>query len=137
MGIWVGPDCSSWGISWETGVNVTHSGGRTLEAKLSGIFTGVCSSGGGQFGNLWPHSSVNRLPKDPPGTQPPLISSRDKAPPTRGIGISPTYQWAVPPTRKPIARACTFSHKGADIRHNRGYSSIVCKKETTPKNLQK
>ena len=38
-----------------------------------------------------PTLSVNRLPKDPPGMQPPLISPRDKAPPTRGIGISSTY----------------------------------------------
>ena len=30
----------------------------------------------------------------PPGTQLPLIPPRDKAPPTRGIGISSTYQWA-------------------------------------------
>ena len=43
-----------------------------------------------------PHPAVNRLPKDPPppGTQTPLISPRDKAPPTRGIRISSTYQWA-------------------------------------------
>ena len=40
-----------------------------------------------------PCPSVNRLPKDPPGTEPPLISPREKAPPTRGIGISSTYQW--------------------------------------------
>ena len=30
----------------------------------------------------------------PPGTQLPLISPRDKAPPTGGIRISSTYQWA-------------------------------------------
>ena len=41
-----------------------------------------------------PHPSVSRLPKDPPGTQPPLISPRDKVPSTRGIRISSTYQWA-------------------------------------------
>ena len=41
-----------------------------------------------------PCPSVNRLPKDPSGTQPPLISPRDKATPTRGIRISSTYQWA-------------------------------------------
>ena len=40
------------------------------------------------------HPSINRLPKDPWGTQPPLISPRDKAPPARGIRISPTYHWA-------------------------------------------
>ena len=28
-----------------------------------------------------PHSSVNSLPRDPPGTQPPLISHRHKDPP--------------------------------------------------------
>ena len=43
-----------------------------------------------------PLPSVNRLPKDAPGTQLPLISLRDKAPPTRGrrIRISPTNRWA-------------------------------------------
>ena len=41
-----------------------------------------------------PRPSVNRLPKEPPGTQPPLTSPRDKAPHTRGIAISSTYQWA-------------------------------------------
>ena len=38
--------------------------------------------------------SANRLHKDPPGTQLPLISPRDKAPPTRGVRISSTYKWA-------------------------------------------
>ena len=86
-----------------------------MEAKLSEIFISVCSSRGGRFGKIWPHPSalrspgqtiiwvgtqphpsVNNLPKDPPtpGTQPPLISPRDKAPPPRGIRIGSTYQWA-------------------------------------------
>jgi len=84
-----------------------------LQAKLSGIFFSVCSFRGAYFGKIWPypsalrtpgqtiiqvgsqlHPSVNGLPKDPPGTQPHLLSPRGKAPPTRGIGISPTYQWA-------------------------------------------
>ena len=45
-------------------------------------------------GGIKLHPSANKLPKDNPGTQPPLISPRDKAPPNRGIGISPNYQWA-------------------------------------------
>ena len=36
-----------------------------------------------------PTSSVNRMAKDPQSIQP-LFSPREKAPPTRGIGISPT-----------------------------------------------
>ena len=69
-------------------------GGRTLEAKVSGIIISVCSSRGGHFGKIWPHPSVNRLPKDFPRHIVPLILSRDKAPPTRGIRISSTYKWA-------------------------------------------
>ena len=38
------------------------------------------------------HPSAKRFPKDS-GTQPPLISPRDKAPPTRGKRISSTYKW--------------------------------------------
>ena len=95
-------------------------GGRALEAKLLGVFISLPFSGGGHLGKIWihpsamrspgqttiqvgsqPHPSVNRLPKDPSGTQPPLISPRDKAPPTKGIGISPTYQWAgISPSHK-------------------------------------
>ena len=56
--------------------------------------------------------------KDPPGTEPPLISSRDKAPPSRGIRIGPSYQWAFPPIRKPTESPHTkFSHKGG--RHQK------------------
>ena len=43
-------------------------------------------------GGLQPHPSVNRLPKDPWAHSPSNLT-RDKAPPTIGIGISPTYQW--------------------------------------------
>uniref|UniRef100_A0A8D0V6K8 L1 transposable element RRM domain-containing protein n=1 Tax=Sus scrofa TaxID=9823 RepID=A0A8D0V6K8_PIG len=75
-------------------------------AKLLGLFSSMPFSGGAHFGKMrscrpnnnhvgsQPCPSVNRLPKDPLGTQPPLFSPRDKAPPTRGIGISSTYQWA-------------------------------------------
>ena len=86
------------GSPGKTGVNVARRGGRILEARLSGIFISMHFSGGGRLGKIWPHPSVlrsprpttiqvgsqphpsvNRLPKDPPGTQLPLISSRDKA----------------------------------------------------------
>ena len=81
-----------------------------------------------------PHPSVNRLPKDPPGTQLPLISPRDKVPPTRETEISPTYQWAVPPIRKTTASPIpTSATRGADIRSKGGYNSTVCKKKTTAK----
>ena len=75
----------STGISWENWVILASCGGRTLEAKVSGIFIGVCSSRGGHFGKIWPlaselrplgktiiqvgsqsHPSGNRLPKDVP-----------------------------------------------------------------------
>ena len=94
------------------GVTVANFRGRTLEAKVSGIIIRVNSSSDGHFGKIWLyqswlriprpnnnlvgtqlHPSVNRLPNDSPGTQLPLITPRDKAPPTRGIRISSTYQW--------------------------------------------
>ena len=86
------------------------------------------------------HPSVNRLPKHPPGTQLPLISPRDKAPTTRGIGISSTYQWAG--TRPSLQEAYSkppipVSATGrADIRSKRGYNSVICKKDTTPKSYK-
>ena len=41
-----------------------------------------------------PRPSANSLPRNLLGTQLPLITPRDKAPPTKGIRISSTYQWA-------------------------------------------
>ena len=38
----------------------------------------------------WAHSPTHQQT----GTQPPLITPRDKAPPTRGIRINSIYQWA-------------------------------------------
>ena len=37
----------------KTGVNVAFCGRRTLEAKLSGIFSSMPFSGGGHFGKCW------------------------------------------------------------------------------------
>ena len=83
--------------------------------------------------------AVNRLPKDPPGTQPqlPLISPRDKAPPIRGIGSNTTYQWAgISPSHQEAYSKPLYQlqpQEGADARSRRGYNSIICKKVTTPK----
>ena len=114
IGIWVRPDCSFQRISWgKKGVTVARCGGKTLEAKVSGIIN-VCSFRGGHFGKVWPHPSglrilrpnnnlggntsppISSLPKDPlpTGTQLHLILHRDKSPSTRGMRISSTYQWA-------------------------------------------
>ena len=80
---------------------------------------------------------VNMLPKDPSGTQPPLISPRDKAPPTRGIGTSSTYQWAgnkqsLPSGSLQQASVPTSDTRGG-TRSKRGYNSIIYKKVTIPK----
>ena len=91
----------------------THCGERTLEAKALGIIISMSSSGDSHFGKIQPHLSGLRIPspnnklggkqithqqtdclKTPPGTQLPLITPRDKAPLTRGIRISSTYQCA-------------------------------------------
>ena len=42
------------------------------------------------------------------------------------------YQW-LPSGSLQQAPIPTSATSGADIRSNRGYNSIVCKKETTPK----
>ena len=39
----------------KTGVNVACCEGRTLKAKLLGIFSSMPFSGGGHFGKIWPH----------------------------------------------------------------------------------
>ena len=84
-----------------------------------------------------PHPLVNRMPKDLPGTQPPLISSRDKGPATRGIGISPTYQWAVPPIRKPTSKPpYQLQPQGGEKSKVTCYNSAICKKETTWKTYE-
>ena len=126
-----------------------------MEAKVLGIFISVCSSRDGHFGKIWPHPavlrsprpnnnpggitappSVNRLPKEPAGTQPPLISPRDKAHPAEGQESAPptSGQAPVPHIRKPTASPISTSAiRGADIRSKRSYNPIVCKKETTSK----
>ena len=43
----------------KTGVNVDCCKGRTLEAKLSGIFSSLPCSGGGHLGKIWPHPSAS------------------------------------------------------------------------------
>ena len=43
----------------EKRVNVACCGGRTLEAKLSGIFCSMHFSGGSHFGKIWPHLSAS------------------------------------------------------------------------------
>ena len=81
-------------------MTITYYGGKTLEAKVLGIFASGCFFRGGHFGKIWPHLSGLRSPKPnnnlggntappiskqaayrPPRTQPPLITPRDKAPP--------------------------------------------------------
>ena len=44
----------------KTGVNVACCEGRTLKAKLSGIFSSMPFSGGGHFGKTWPKPSVSQ-----------------------------------------------------------------------------
>ena len=83
-----------------------------------------------------PHPSVKRLPKATSGTQPPPISHTEKAPPTRGIGIRPTYQWSgTSPSLGSLQQGPipTLTTRQVDTRSKRGYSSIVRKKDTTPK----
>ena len=48
----------------KTGLNVVHCGGRTLEAKLSGMFISSCVSlQVAIFEKIWPHTSVLRSPR--------------------------------------------------------------------------
>ena len=70
------------------------------------------------------HPSANRLPKVLQGTQLPLITPRDKAPPTSG-------QAPVSPIRKPAIRPSI--NLPTEGRHKKGHNPIACKKETTQK----
>ena len=60
----------------KTGVNAACCEGRSLEAKLWGILSGMPFSGGDHFGKIWSHSSVLRslrVNNNPGGiTAPPL-----------------------------------------------------------------
>ena len=86
-------------------------GGRSLEAKVSGAVIRVGSPEAAFWKNLAPHLLRAEMPqakqylagntappiskpKDPRGLKPPLLSPRDKAPPSRGLRLSSTYQWA-------------------------------------------
>ena len=101
--------------------------------------------GGGEGSE--PHPSANRLPKDLPGTQPPLISPGDKVPPTRGIRISSTHQGAA--TSPSHQEACSkppyqLQLQGGQISEAReattllrSYNSIICRKGDHTKSLHK
>ena len=79
--------------------------------------------------------SAKRLPKVLLGRWPPLITPRDKDPPTRGKRFSSTYQRSgTNPSYQPVRGPCiNFSHKGADTRSDRDYNPIASKKETRQK----
>ena len=114
---------------------VAHCGGKTLEAKVSGIIISVNSSRGGHFGKIWPHPSALRSPRPNNkggSTQLPLIT------PTREIRISSTYQWTG--TSPSHQEACSkppyqIQPQGSRLRSKRGYNPTVFKK-THPKSVQ-
>ena len=135
IGILVRPDCSSWRT--KQGVTVARCGGRILEAKVSGIIISVYSSRGGHFGKIRSYPSAKRLSKDfPRHTAGSKLTQRQ----------SSTYQRAKIQLHLAVGRDKSFplgslhqaplptsATSGEDIRRKRGYNSIVCKKETTPK----
>ena len=115
MGTWVKLDCSSWRTSWEKRGECGLLWGNDIGSKALGniqqhafllrwpLWQNLAppisaEKPQGKQQSTWAHSSpptsTNRLPKDTPGTQLPLISPRDKAPSTIGIRIGSTYQWA-------------------------------------------
>ena len=109
-------ECSSWRTSWENRGECGLLRGRDIGNKAlrniqqhAFLWRVAILAKSGPTSQCWeapgqtaiqvgsqPHPSVNKLPKEPSGTQTPLIPSRDKAPPTRGrrIRISPTNRWA-------------------------------------------
>ena len=61
------------------GVTVAHYRGRTLEAKISGVFISLCFFGGGHLGKTGPHPSALRSPRannNPGGIIAPPISKQ-------------------------------------------------------------
>ena len=80
-----------------------------------------------------PYPSANRLPKVLPGTQLPLITHNNMAPPTRGTRLlhpSVVRYQSLPSgcLRKPPVQ---LQPPGADTRSKGGYKPAACKKETT------
>ena len=61
------------------------------------------------------------------------LTQRQSPPPTKGIGLSPTYQWAGTSPSHQQAPVPTSATRGTDTRSKRGYSSVIYKKVTTPK----
>ncbi len=126
---------------------MTHCGGRTLETGVPEIIICVSSPEAAtleKFGHThqgWQapgqttnrvgtqlHTSANRLPP---------ITPRGKAPPTRGIRTSSTYQGAVTsPCHQEAPVSINFTHKEADTRRKRGYNPLAYRKETSRKALQ-
>ena len=83
-----------------------------------------------------PHSSAKSLPKVLPGTQPPVITPRDKAhlPEGQDSASSTSGQVPLPPTRKPATSpGINFIFQEADPRSKRGNNPLACKKETRKK----
>ena len=80
---------------------MAHQVGKALGTKFLGIIISMGSSGHGHFLKIWAeapgqtiwvgtqHQKAGCL-KNPQAHKPPLISPRDKAPPTRGIRITST-----------------------------------------------
>ena len=138
---------------------MAHCWRRTLETKVLGIIISMYSSRGGHFGKVWPHPSGvrsprptnnlggntahpsgNRLPKVPPGIQPPLITPREKAPLTREIRSSSNYQGAgTSPShgRLQLAPVPTLATRGQTSEAREAITLYSAKKETTPQNLYK
>ena len=135
---------------------MAQCGGRTLEAKLSGIFINVFSSRGGHFGRICLHPSVLRSPRpnnNPGGITASPISKQAAYRAPRHTAASnliqrqsPTHQRDRNQPHLPVGRhqslpsgspqqalVPTSATSRAATRSKRGYNSIVCKKDTTPK----
>ena len=140
------------------GVTVAHCWGTALEAKVLGIIITLNSFRGGHFGKIWPTHQIWEAPgqttnqvgtqpnhqqtgclKTPPGTQPPLITPRDKVPPPRGVRISSSYQWAG--TSPSHQEACSkppyqLQPQGGQASEGRLKSYSLQKKGTQQKAIQ-
>ena len=162
IGIWVRLDYSFWRISWKNRgwqwliVGEGHWRQSSREYSAACVSLEVAILGKSDYTHShWespgqttiqvgsqPHPSVKELPKDPPGTQLQLTSPSNKAPPTRGLGISPTYQWAgTSPCQKEAYRKLPYQlhPKGWQTSEVRELTTLLSAKRTPhqkPKKLK-
>ena len=144
--------CGSWRVSWESKgqlwliVGIEHWRQRSWEYSLglAPLESAILEKSGtthqhreapGQTTKRMgtkPHPAANRLPKVLLGTQLPVITLRDKTPPTRGARLISTYQGAgISPSHQEACNKLLYQLSPQGGRHQKKgvYNPLACKKK--------